>query len=106
MITVSRTTFEKNNKPNQTHSYDTGSAWQNLALEGASRGYVVHGMQGFDYEKAKNILQLPENYQVEAMIAIGKRAPADQLPPEIQEKETPSMRKPIDEIAFEGVFQG
>lgn len=100
VIVVSRTKFERNSKPNQTHSYDTGAAWQNLALEGSSRGYVVHGMQGFDYKKAKNTMQLPEDYQVEAMIAGGKRAPIDQLPVEIQEKkfllrENRLMRSPL-----------
>lgn len=105
VVIVSRDTFEKNNKPSNTHSYDTGAAWMSLALEGNARGLVVHGMSGFDYEKAKSSLGIPDGYTVEAMAAIGKRAPKEKLPPEIQEKEFPSGRKPLNEIVFNGTFQ-
>ncbi len=105
VLIISGKNFEKNNKPCHTHSFDTGAAWMALALEGASKGYTVHGMEGFDYEKARKDLNVPDDYQVEAMIAIGKRAPADQLPPELQQREVPSMRKPLQEIAIEGKFK-
>ncbi len=105
VVVISHTTFEKNNKPSVTHSYDTGSAWMSLALEGASRGYVVHGMEGFDYEKARKVLEIPKDYQVEAMAAIVKRAPKEKLPTELQERENPSSRKPLSEIVIEGKFK-
>jgi len=34
-----------------THSYDCGAAWENFALQGFQQGLVVHGMQGFDYDR-------------------------------------------------------
>ena len=105
VLTVSCNTFEKNGKPNTTHSYDTGAAWMAIALEGSSRGYVVHGMAGFDYDKARQTLNVPEGYTVEAMAAIGKRAPKENLPEEMQKREAPSMRKPLSEIAIPGPFR-
>ncbi|MFZ0511915.1 MAG: hypothetical protein WAM14_09940 [Candidatus Nitrosopolaris sp.] len=33
------------------------------------------------------------------MIAIGKKAPREHLPPELQEKEYPNDRKPLKDIA-------
>jgi nitroreductase len=105
VVVISRKTFEKNDKPSKTHSYDTGAAWQNLALQGSLMGLVVHGMEGFDYSKAKKMCQIPENYEVEAMIAIGKKGDVSKLPQEIQEKEFPSDRKPIESIVMEGLFQ-
>jgi len=96
----SRTTFEKNNKPSHTHSFDTGAAWENICLEGTGRGLVVHGMEGFDYEKAA--LLIPKDHEVNAMFAIGKHAPKSTLPKELQEREAPSARKKISEFAFEG----
>lgn len=105
IIVASRKLFEHNGKPAQTHSFDTGAAWMGLALEAASRGLVAHGMQGFDYEKAAKVAKLPEIYQVEAMIALGKRAPIEKLPAEMQEKEKPSGRKPLSDIVFQGHFQ-
>jgi len=104
VVVVSKKTFDHNNKPSPTHSYDTGSAWMNLALEGTHQGYVVHGMQGFDYAKAKSVLNVPDDHQVEAMIAIGKRAPKEQLSKEQQEREFPSQRRPLSEIILEGGF--
>ena len=53
---LSRTTFERNGNPSRTHSYDTGAAWQNIALQGCRMGLVVHGMAGFDYDKARAVL--------------------------------------------------
>jgi nitroreductase len=105
LVVISRKTFEHNNKPAATHSYDTGSAWMSLALEGSRRGYVVHGMQGFDYDKARTDLKIPDGYQVEAMAAIGKKAPKDLLSKELQEREAPSPRRPLQEIIMEGGFR-
>jgi len=35
---------------------------------------------GFDYEKARINLEIPDNFDVMAMIAIGKKGPKDNLP--------------------------
>jgi nitroreductase len=104
VVMISRKNFERNNKPALTHTYDTGSAWMSLALEGTHRGYVVHGMQGFDYDKARTDLNIPDDYAVEAMAAIGKHGPKENLPPELQKIEAPSDRKPLKEIIIQGKF--
>jgi len=61
-------------------------------------------MQGFDYERAKKDLKIPDEYQVEAMVAIGKKAAKESLPSDLQAKEMPSLRKALDEIVMEGHF--
>jgi len=81
VLIISKTTFDMNGKPSKTHSFDTGAAWENLALEGSRRGLAVHPMEGFDYDKAREACRIPDGYQVEAMIAIGGRAPKETLPP-------------------------
>jgi nitroreductase len=101
---VSKKTFD-NGKPSRTHSYDTGAAWENLALQGTLKGLVVHGMQGFDYDRARQVLNIPEGYDVEAMIAVGKPGKKENLPEKLQEREFPSNRKKVSEIAFEGKFE-
>jgi nitroreductase len=103
-VSISRNVFDHNGKPARTHSYDTGAAWISMALEGTSRGLVVHGMQGFDYDKARQTLIVPDDYTVEAMFAIGKRAPKETLPEELQKKEFPSDRRPLSEIVMKGKF--
>jgi nitroreductase len=84
-----------------THSYDTGAAWVSMALEGTARGLVVHGMGGFDYDKAYQLLGVTKDtHNIDAMIAIGKR-PAKE---DRKQQEAISQRNPIDKFVFEGVF--
>ena len=105
VVVISRKTFEHNEKPSITHKFDSGSAWENLALEASTRGLVTHGMEGFDYEKAAKDLEVPDKFDVMAMIAIGKRAPKEILPEEYKKIEAPNQRKPLKEIIMEGKFQ-
>jgi hypothetical protein len=39
------------------------------------------------------------------MIAIGRRGPKENLPPKLQGMESPSDRKPLEEIVMEGHFK-
>lgn len=105
MVIISNQNFEYNGKPAITHQFDAGAAWENFALEAASRGLVAHGMQGFDYERARKELGVPDSYDVTAMVAIGKRAPKEKLPLKLQEREFPNDRKPLQEIVMEGSFR-
>lgn len=104
VVIVSKKTFSRNSKENKVHSFDAGAAWENLALQGAHDGLVVHGMAGFDYDKAREVLDIPEDYQIEAMAAIGKHGELEVLAPELQKIEQPSGRKPLSEIAHRGKF--
>ncbi len=105
IVTISKTTFDRNNKHSRTHSFDTGSAWENLALQGTLKGLVVHGMQGFNYEKTAQTLGVPDEYSVEMMIAVGRPGNTDDLPEKLQKGEEPSGRKSISEIVSEGEFK-
>ena len=104
VVVISRTTFEHNNKPCITHAFDAGAAWGYLALQGSLRGLVVHGMAGFDYEKARSELQIPHGYEVHAMAAVGKPGRQEDLSPKPQEREVPSDRKKLVQIICEGEF--
>lgn len=105
VVVVSKKTFDFNGKLAQTHSFDTGAAWMSLALQATKQGLITHGMQGFDYDKAKKVLNVPDDYNVEAMLAIGRQADKNLLPKELQDKEEPSDRKPLTEIAWQGKFK-
>ncbi len=105
IVVISKSTFDYNEKPARTHSYDAGAAWENFALQGSGMGLVVHGMQGFDYDLARKVLNIPDLYQVEAMIAVGKPGKAEDLPEALRKREYPSGRKALSEIAAEGPFR-
>lgn len=104
IVIISHKLFEFNDKPARTHSFDTGAAWENLALQGSANQLVVHGMEGFDYDRARKDLAIPQEYEIEAMAAIGKPAPIEQLPPELQKREEVSDRMPLSHFVFEGTF--
>ena len=42
LLFISRKTNEQTGRALITHSYDTGAAWENLALQGTLSGLVVH----------------------------------------------------------------
>ncbi len=104
VVVVSHTVLSRNGKPNPVHSFDAGAAFENLALQGCAMGLVVHGMAGFDRARARTTLNVPDDYDVEAMIAIGHPGDPDDLPEALREGEQPSGRKPVHEIAWEGPF--
>jgi nitroreductase len=104
VVILSKKTFTKTGKPNPVHTFDAGASFENMALQGAAMNIVVHGMAGFDRDKARRDLHVPDDYDIEAMVAIGHPGDTSRLPPELAEREVPSGRKKIYEIAREGAF--
>ncbi len=106
VLIVSRNHFAHNNEFSRTHSFDTGAAWQNMALQATIDGLVAHGMGGFDYDKARATFAIPQGYTVEAMVAIGKPGSIENAPEAVRGRDAkPSDRKPIEDFAFEGKFE-
>jgi nitroreductase len=104
ILAISHNNFEYNNKPSRTHSLDTGAATENLALQGYSMGLVVHGLEGFDYNRARVELSIPDDYTIEAMYVVGKHGPVTVLSEKLQKREVPSNRKKVEELIFQGSF--
>lgn len=104
-LIISRKHFERSEKPAPTHLFDAGAAWENLALEAVSRNLATHAMEGFDHEKARKDLEIPEEYDVIAIIAIGRQGPKEKLDEGVQKREFPSDRRPLSEIVMEGRFK-
>ncbi len=105
VLVISKNTFDKNNEPSPTHSLDTGAATQNMLLQASAMGLVGHGMSGFDYDRARKELGIPDGYTVEAMYAFGRPAGAHVLPEELRAREVPTDRKDFKEFVFEGAFE-
>jgi nitroreductase len=105
IVFISRKKFDYNDEPSVTHSYDCGAAWLNFALQGFQQGLVVHGMEGFDYERARKELRIPDEFQVEAMAAVGKPGVKESLPEKLRARESPNDRRELSENIFEGPFK-
>lgn len=105
VVMVSKDSFDFNGKPSRTHSFDAGAAWMSLALQASAMDLYAHGMEGFNYERAKKELGVPEGYTVEAMCAIGYLGDVASLPADMQQREEPSDRKPLTALVAEGSFK-
>lgn len=103
-VILAAKTFQRNGKPNPVYSFDAGSAFMSLSLQGAAMDLVVHGMAGFDFDKARAALSIPDTYAVEAMFAAGYPGDPAKLPDALQEREKPSPRRPIARSILEGPF--
>jgi nitroreductase len=104
LVLVISNNILKDGKPSVSHSFDTGAAWENLALQATNINLIAHGIAGFNYPLAKKEFNIPEDYSVEMMIVIGKPGKVADLPEPLRERETPSDRKMLEEIVFEGKF--
>jgi nitroreductase len=105
VVFISRKNFDYNDEPSVTHSYDCGAAWENFALQGFHQRLVVHGMQGFDYDNARKELKIPDEFNVEAMAAVGRPGEKEVLPEKLQAREIPNDRRKVSESIFEGPFR-
>lgn len=106
VVVVSKDTFDHDGSYSRTHSLDAGAAWQNMGLQATELGLVAHGMSGFDYEKAKKDLQVPDGYSVEMMFALGRPGVNEKLSEDFKKRDaTVSQRKPLEELVFEGAFR-
>jgi|SRR5271165_7450889 len=104
LVFLSKRTFDHNGEFSVTHSFDTGAAWENFALQATLKNLVVHGMEGFDYERARTVLKVPHDFQVEAMAAVGRPGKKEDLPLGLQEREFPNDRRPLAELVSEGPY--
>jgi len=72
-----------------------------MFLEAFNQGMIMHEMGGFDVQKAREVFNVPEDYEVGIMIAIGYQDTYHVLPDRLKEKVfTPRARKPLSEIVF------
>lgn len=103
-ISVASMKFKKNGNPNAHGWHDVGLASSLLCLQAVDLGLSVHQMAGFDHEKAKKVLEVPNGYETVAAIAIGyrgdpKRAKDQAL---IDRDLAQRTRRPIAEFVHEG----
>ena len=94
-------TFEHNGKPNRHAWHDVGLATAHFVIQATELGLSIHQMAGFDVEKARVDLAVPEGFDPVAVLAVGYQGPPDQLADELREREmAPRVRRPQSEFVF------
>jgi nitroreductase len=89
---------------NPWHSFDAGAAWVSLAFQAQISGLAAHGTAGFDGDKLRAAIALPEDYAIETIAVIGKPGDKSVLPEGLQAREVPNDRTPLAQLASEGKF--
>lgn len=103
MLSVARRRFARNGSENRHAWHDLGAASASLTLQATAEGLVVHQMAGFDAEKARETLGLPEGYDPVAMMAVGYVGDPEDLPETLRERELAvRTRRPSSEFVFGG----
>jgi len=98
---IARKTYSDNKNYNRLHFHDLGAANENMFLEAFNQGLIMHEMGGFDVQKAKEVFNIPEEFEIGVMIAIGYQDTYDVLPESLVKKASmPRHRKSLSEIAF------
>lgn len=90
--------------PIYSHSFDAGAAWGQLSLQARLLGLYAHGMTGLNFDKAPELLGIPEGYRIEAAVALGHIGDKASLPDFLRDREVPSPRRPLAEVAFAGTL--
>jgi nitroreductase len=102
-LSLAKKTLTRNGKPNFYAHYDTGMAIGNLLVQAMSQGLYVHQMGGYDRNKAISNLEIPDDFEPMAMMAIGYPGNLADLPAELHERAIKrSVRKNIDEVVYYG----
>lgn len=105
VLTVAKTHFSHNGKPNRHAWYDVGAAVAYFSLEATRQGLFVHQMAGFDAERARQSLAIPEGFEAVSLLALGHLGDPTQLPEDLQESERRKReRRPLSDTVFEGEF--
>jgi len=106
IVALSHTKLERNGQImiSESHGFDAGAAWSNLAMQAHKLGYNTRAMGGFFRDKARVALKVPADYELQAFIALGTPGKLEDLPADFQSREVPTVRKPLDDLVFEGVF--
>jgi len=100
---IAKLNFDYNNKPNRAAVHDLGLAAGNLLFEATVRGLHVHQMIGILPERACELYDIPEGYEVMTGIAIGYVGVSSNLPDDIRERDAVRRpRKSLSEFLFSG----
>lgn len=108
ILGVALSRFTRYGVENRHALYDLGAAASYMTLQAAALGVATHQMAGFDPEKARTLLGIPDDYLIGAVIALGYQDEPAKLADEslIKQETTARQRKPLPEFVLEAWGKG
>jgi uncharacterized protein (DUF924 family)/nitroreductase len=105
VTTLARRAFTPDDRPNRHALHDLGAATAQLTVEATARGLGVHPMAGFDAARVREVLSVPDDFEVVAVLAVGHPGEDGALPDDLQGREkAPRRRRPQSELVFAATF--
>lgn len=100
---ISRLNFSHNGKPNRAALHDLGLASAQLLVEATARGLAVHQMLGILPEKARQLYQVPEGFEILTGLAVGYAGDPKGLTDALRDRDAVRRpRRPVREFLFSG----
>lgn len=98
MLTVAKKTFSQGGKDNHWHLSDTGCATGFFMLEAQRRGLTAHPMGGFDPQAAREAFNIPDEFDIVHIMAIGWPGDPEMLSEKNRARNHPMPRKSVEEF--------
>ncbi|MGB3341648.1 MAG: nitroreductase family protein [bacterium] len=94
-------------KDRKYYAFDTGMATASLILRATELGLVAHPIAGFSPKKTREILNIPSDMEVIALVIVGKKS--DKVNPHLSDKQVEAekdrpARLPINEFVYLNKF--
>ena len=101
ILSVAKMKFTHSGEANRFGFHDTGAATAYIALQATHFGLHTHSMAGLDLEKARKAFNVPDDYEIGSVTALGYLGDPNTLPDKLKQQElSPRQRKPLEEIVF------
>lgn len=102
ILGAASTKFAHNGAVNGVALYDLGAAAATLSYQATALGLFTHQMAGYDRQVARDLFQIPEDFVLGAVIALGYQGEPDALASEqmLQQETSPRQRKPLSEFVL------
>jgi nitroreductase len=96
LLACAKTTFTRNGAPNRHAGYDLGMGIAHLSLQATAMGLFLHQMGGFDAEAARRHLELGDDIEPYAVIALGYPGEVAALPEGLRTRQqSPRQRNAV-----------
>jgi len=105
ILTVAKSTFAHNGKPNLHAWHDVGLAVGNLVIQATTLGLSLHQMAGILPDRIREVYAVPQGFEPVTGLALGYAGETTLLSGELADREqAPRTRKLLSEFVFNGLW--
>ncbi len=105
VINIGKKFYDFKHLENDTYQYDTGQAVAMMVTEAVNQELIGHQMGGFSASKARELFEIPDDYQPISISAFGYYGDPDQLPEDMRKSEFEERkRRPLNDTVFSSKF--